>query len=267
MSHRVLLIARHFINFWPMRVASLVFRFAASVVLAVAMSGCLPASSSSVDEEKDPHYINGRNRASGLDFRGAIDEYEKALENNPHNSAAHRELGFVYGEQMKDHAAAIYHLQQYLKYHSTAENAELIKGWIRTYKTELVKTDFIAPMNLGMQRDLERLTTENANLKRQVEQLSIQLGSREVLATNIVQPRTTQPTGATDIRTAGVQTQPRPTPRPEPVRQRTHTVKAGDTVSSIAKELGVKINSLLQANPGVDPRRLKPGQTLNVPTS
>jgi LysM repeat protein len=36
---------------------------------------------------------------------------------------------------------------------------------------------------------------------------------------------------------------------------------------SIAKEHGVKVNALQQANPGIDSRRLKVGQTLNLPQS
>ena len=251
-------------RFWP-----IVRRSAAMLCLTAAMSGCLPSSTSNVDEEKDLHYINGRNRVSGLDYKGAVEEYEKALEANPRNSAAHRELGFVCGEQMKDYAAAIYHLQQYLKLRPNAENSKIIGDWIRTYKSELVKTDFVAPMNIGVQRDLERLTTENTALKRQIELLQTQLGTRMVLASNLAPQTLHNGTAVSDPRLAN----PNPTiaTRRETSTQtpkpRTYTVKSGDTVTSIAKECGVKINTLLQANPSVDPRRLKVGQVLNVPTS
>ncbi len=236
--------------------------------LTAVLSGCLPSSSSNVDEEKDLHYINGRNRVSGLDYKGAVDEYEKALETNPRNSAAHRELGFVCGEQMKDYAAAIYHLQQYLKLRPNADNAKIIGDWIRTYKSELVKSDFVAPMNIGVQRDLERLTTENNALKRQIEFLQTQLGTRMVLASNLA-PQThasllppENPGGRTQAN-ANVRRET----SPPPALKKSYTVKSGDTVTSIAKDCGVKINALLQANPNVDPRRLKVGQVLTIPAS
>jgi LysM repeat protein len=48
---------------------------------------------------------------------------------------------------------------------------------------------------------------------------------------------------------------------------RTHTVKAGETPSLIARKYGVKLESLMAANPSVDARRLKVGQLLRIPGS
>lgn len=44
-----------------------------------------------------------------------------------------------------------------------------------------------------------------------------------------------------------------------------HTVRAGDTFAKIARELGMSMNVLLQANPGVDPRKLQVGQKIVIP--
>src|SRR5262245_18431444 len=104
-----------------MTLRSILHRCAESVILAAAVSGCLPSTSNDVDEAKDLHYINGRNRASSLDYKGAIAEFEKALETNPRNAKAHYEVGLIYGEQMKDFATAIYHLQQHLRLRPTSE--------------------------------------------------------------------------------------------------------------------------------------------------
>ncbi|PAW89906.1 MAG: hypothetical protein B9S33_02470 [Pedosphaera sp. Tous-C6FEB] len=46
---------------------------------------------------------------------------------------------------------------------------------------------------------------------------------------------------------------------------RSHVVKSGDTPATIARQHNVKVESLLIANPGLDPKRLKIGQTLAVP--
>lgn len=46
---------------------------------------------------------------------------------------------------------------------------------------------------------------------------------------------------------------------------RTYQVRAGDTLDGIARRHGVTLRALQQANPGVDPRRIRPGQTLRIP--
>jgi serine-type D-Ala-D-Ala carboxypeptidase/endopeptidase (penicillin-binding protein 4) len=46
---------------------------------------------------------------------------------------------------------------------------------------------------------------------------------------------------------------------------RTYTVRAGDTLDRIARNQGTTVAALQRANPGVDPRRIRPGQRLNLP--
>jgi LysM repeat protein len=46
---------------------------------------------------------------------------------------------------------------------------------------------------------------------------------------------------------------------------RVHIVKQSETVSSIAVEYGLKASAVLAANPRVDPRRLRIGQSLALP--
>ncbi|MFN7138049.1 MAG: hypothetical protein ACK4UN_01790, partial [Limisphaerales bacterium] len=62
-------------------------RFAVALAGALLTSsllftGCLPTGHD-VDEQKDPNYLNGRARVSSLDYRGALQEFEKAIERNP----------------------------------------------------------------------------------------------------------------------------------------------------------------------------------------
>lgn len=44
-----------------------------------------------------------------------------------------------------------------------------------------------------------------------------------------------------------------------------YTVKQGDNPGKIARELGITTKALMDANPGLDPKRLQIGQKLNVP--
>jgi LysM repeat protein len=46
----------------------------------------------------------------------------------------------------------------------------------------------------------------------------------------------------------------------------TYTVKSGDSLAKIARANGVALADLEAANPGVDPKRLKVGQKINLPT-
>jgi len=48
---------------------------------------------------------------------------------------------------------------------------------------------------------------------------------------------------------------------------KTHTIKSGDTYQKIGTLYVVSVNDLIDANPGVDPRRLKIGQSIVVPSS
>jgi peptidoglycan endopeptidase LytF len=45
----------------------------------------------------------------------------------------------------------------------------------------------------------------------------------------------------------------------------TYTIKSGDTLAAIADRLGVTLDDLRAANPGVDPARLTVGSTIKVP--
>jgi serine-type D-Ala-D-Ala carboxypeptidase/endopeptidase (penicillin-binding protein 4) len=64
------------------------------------------------------------------------------------------------------------------------------------------------------------------------------------------------------------------TPAPRAARQpsgppaaapRTHTVRPGDTFDAIARRHGTSVRELERANPGVNPRRIQPGQRVRLP--
>src|SRR5436305_6652608 len=86
--------------------------FIASTLL---LAGCAPSSQTRGDEEKEPHFMAGKSRVSTLDFPGAVESFEKALEVNPRSAAAHFELACLFEEREGDPATAIYHYQRYLK--------------------------------------------------------------------------------------------------------------------------------------------------------
>lgn len=50
-------------------------------------------------------------------------------------------------------------------------------------------------------------------------------------------------------------------------RPGSYTVQAGDTLSEIAESYGIGLSTLMSANPGVDPQRLRVGKKLTIPRS
>jgi LysM repeat protein len=47
----------------------------------------------------------------------------------------------------------------------------------------------------------------------------------------------------------------------------TYKIQSGDTFAKIANQLGVSLDALLEANTDADPRRLRIGQEINIPTN
>lgn len=55
---------------------------------------------------------------------------------------------------------------------------------------------------------------------------------------------------------------------PGPAAQtRTYTVESGDSWLGIARDHGVTFSQMVEANPGVDPERIRIGQVLRIPPS
>jgi tetratricopeptide (TPR) repeat protein len=220
--------------------------------LAICGNGCIPGDSH-VDEEKDPHFQRGRNLAGNQDFKGAVAEYEKALETNPQSGAAHFELGWLYDTKISDPAAAIYHYERYLQLRPNSRRAQSIdvEERIRGCKRELAGTEFPLPNNQNLQREVDKLTAENLALQQQLDALRGQL---QAAASSAAQSRVAVSTFARGAPVA-----------PAPPRLHVHVVKERETISSIAAQYGVKTSTVLALNPHVDPRRLQVGQSLNLP--
>lgn len=74
------------------------------------------------------------------------------------------------------------------------------------------------------------------------------------------QAPTTQPLGQ-------LPQQPLMQPSTPPAAGGEYAIARGDTLAKIAKDHGVSVAALTKANPGVDPRKLKVGQKLTIPSA
>jgi LysM repeat protein len=251
------------------------FRGAWPLICCLALGGCLPATQSRLDEEKEPHFLQGKSRVNALDFKGGIEAYEQALQVNPHSASAHFELGLLYEKNKQDFAAAIYHFDRFLELRPKSDYAEIVTQRIVVCKQELAKTVSLGPLTAAMQREFEQLTDENKRLRDELEKCRAYYAAHPPVPTNapapvMIQPRASQATNsrliaganATLAESTGSIRQPT-TPTSA---ARTHTVKAGETPFAIARKYGIRIDALMAANPNLDARRLHIGQALMLPT-
>jgi LysM repeat protein len=253
------------------------------LLVCIGLCGCSLSGEGQVDEQKNPYFIAGKERVGERDYKGAIEAFEKALEANPHSALAHFELGVLYeqhsDQKEEDYVAAMYHYSQAIKLRPLDYPADNARQRVASCKRELVKAESLAPVAQNLMRELDKLKEENQNLRRQLEaavpsslplvrvrpptnriETALAPASNTARQSNAPAP----PTRNASSSIAGERITPLP-PVPSPAR--THTVKQGDTAFSIARQYHVKLEALLAANPTLDPKRLKPGQAINLPSS
>jgi LysM repeat protein len=237
-------------------------RTLAAVLCGAWLCGCTPSISGASNEEKEPHYLLGKSRVNAMDFKGAIESFERALEVNPRSAAAHFELGWLLAQKESDPAAAIYHYQRYLKLRPDADNASIITQHIQVLKQDLARNVLPPSVTPAVQREIEQLAEENRRLREDVDKWRAYYASQGI-PTNRPPP-------------AGVNMASRPADTVEPsdgsnlarrttAPARTHRVQSGDTLSSIARKYSVKLETLKAANPQVNPTSMQVGHLVNIP--
>jgi tetratricopeptide (TPR) repeat protein len=262
-----------------------------TAALLAAGNGCAPDDSSTANEEKEPHYVQGNSRVNAMDYTGAVEAFTEALEVNPHSAAAHFQLACLFDSKESDPAAAIFHYQEFLRLNPKADNAETIRLRIYSCKQQLAADVLPLPSAPAAQKQLEDLAEKNRQLGEKNRQLQDEVDKwRVYYAALQASGATNPPAGPTTSLAPDDVTTPQPatldgTPprsatavkpaviRPaavipaiiKPVRAHTHIVAAGETLASIARKHGVSLAALQAANPGVSPKKMRVGQTLNLP--
>src|SRR6478672_7327103 len=139
------------------------------LLATVLLCGCGGPSQGVADEEKEPHFLEGRSRVNSMDYDGAIQSFENALIANPKSASAHFELGWLYDQRKNEPATAIYHYGRFLEAHSTGEQADRARSRIVSCKQELARTVTLAPVTQSLQREFDQLTEENRRLREENE--------------------------------------------------------------------------------------------------
>jgi LysM repeat protein len=237
-----------------------------------------------------------------MNYPAAIESFERAIAVNPKSAAAHLELGCLFDQKVPDPAAAIYHYGHFLKLRPNSPKAESVNQRILACKQELARSVSLGPLSEKQLRELEKLAEDNKRLNEENKRLNeeaakwrasyaAQMSAASNSAPRAPPPLTDQPgararagpapagqglgpraagpslslprpLGTTSLIPTATPAAPRLSAAPTP---RVHTVKAGETLSGIAHQHGLRLEAILAANPGVNPRRLRPGQTVNLP--
>jgi tetratricopeptide (TPR) repeat protein len=261
-----------------------------TLALYAAGPGCSPTAETQLDEQQNPHFKAGREKLSSLDYKGAIESFDRALEDNPRSALAHFELGVLFEQHANDYAAALYHYNKALKLRPNGNPAENIRQRIPGCKQELLKADSLAIVNPAALRETESLRAENLALRRQIESLQAHLAGRPPAGASgaqVARAREVSSGYPSSVPANTASTNPAPRvgggsaltgaaagdadrarlAAPGAGRTRTHAVKAGETPFGISRQYRIKLDALLSANPGLDPRRIRVGQVLNIPAS
>ena len=204
-----------------------------------------------------------------MDFKGAIQSFEKALEVNPRSGLAHFELGCLFDQKEPDPAAAIYHYEKYLHLCPNSGKEDMVKPRILACRQQLAQAVSLAPGLEKQQRELELLAEENQRLREELEKWRAQALRAQTSSTALSGARLSQVSAPSPTTPVGLgASNPAGSGRSSTTAaasRRMHTVKAGETPILIARKYGVTLDALMAANPKLQPRRMQVGQTLVIP--
>jgi tetratricopeptide (TPR) repeat protein len=247
-----------------------------ALLVLLAAGGCAPAPGARMDEQREPHFLQGKNRLQALDYAGAIESFERAVEVNPRSAAAHFELGLLYEQRANDPATAVHHYNRFLRLRPDSPLADTVRQRILLCKQTLASEVALGPVTQPIQQEIEKLSAENNRLRQRVSELE-EILARRPSTNQLSTAANHQPPPRTPLapHTAPAPAPPPPNPpstspgpgSPPPLAPaaRTYQVQSGDTLYAIARRHGVTVDALKAANPGLTERNLPVGRTLKLP--
>ena len=240
--------------------------FPIALVLALTLAGCMePAETGAVSDDKNPWLKKAEGEMQQRNYAQAAEYYEKALQLNPASQRAHWSAAMLYEQHLNDFASAIYHYQRFIQLKPEAARIKMANEFVERAKYSMATSLPNTPVEGA--GEFKQLQDKNKSLQEEIENLRQRLAEAEMKLAN--QPRVvavTQPSPADPVvapppapsaappvqpdknaskgPTAGNTPPPPPTKTLMPpkavvsntTKTRTYTVRAGDTLASIAEK-------------------------------
>lgn len=150
---------------------------------------------------------------------------------------------------------------------ANARNSDNIVG-LQEQVLSLAKryTDLVDLQNKADQtrRDMQTLGEQLAEVRTQVGSEAVKIAELEVrlgMEDQGAQGASSSPVPATPPNLEPVLL----TPAEDGSGRMQYTIQSADTLSKVARKLGISLDSLMRANPGIEPRYLRIGQKVYVP--
>ncbi len=209
------------------------------------------------DIRRDPLMIQGdRSRREG-NIEAAERFYRRLVERRPDAPEANLALATLYDEALADPASALYFYRRYLALAPDSSDRQTVEAYCRMTRAKLLRELSREELPSLPADELERLTEENAALRRRIAFLK-----RYIMDRHKAQLR-----GASAQASASASA-PAQTP-PQPVEvERIYTVRAGDTPGAIARRFygsASKYRLIMEANHLGSAAGLQVGQKLRIP--
>lgn len=188
---------------WPL--------LAAGMFVLLMVTGCDPQSRIDLPETDEPQYRRGQQYLRSQQNQHALEAFLKVIDKRDGDAPeSHFESGRIYLTHLGDPYAAIYHFRRYLQIRPNSQQAPMVKQMIETAMKESLKGLPGNAMSAEVDRlDLldmiEKLKTENADLRSRLERAGMAVNTPPTLApTNsrpapsvAQQPTTTRPQAGT----------------------------------------------------------------------
>jgi LysM repeat protein len=253
-----------------------------------AFSGCQPMSVARVDEEREAYYMDAKEKLFAGDYEEAAIGFERALEVNPKNAAAHLELGLLHYEHLHNYVSAIYHFRKMLELRPDHLMAGQIKDHLTRCEMDFASSIHLGPLNQNTETRIRNLVETKEDLEEKVQSLEGQLRQmRSVLAAQSNDLKTAQENAGQRRQTVGSvignertnqlskpavervsaieSSQTDLTPVSTTPTYRKHMVRANDSFYKLSRKYGVTPKAIADVNPGIDSTKLQIGQVLNIP--
>ena len=217
------------------------------IALLLVLTGCDTETLSQDErEEKIERVIEARELMKAGQYADAETRFKQALLENPTIARPHLDLATLYQQHIINYVHAIFHYDRYLELRPTSEKRGLVE------QQRMKVAQLLANTLLKNTPQVQALAEENRQLKNELMRLRINTLERESVrrSPENVNPSTEEKSANKDVRI--------------------YHVKAGDTLSKIAKKFyndATLWDLIYQANRDAlqSPSGIRVGQTLVIP--